>query len=45
MLGAPALTARSVALAGLGLESLIELGDSTVVLREVPGTGEQRGVP
>ncbi len=38
VLGAVALTARSVALAGLGRESLIEFGASTAVLREIPRT-------
>ena len=37
-----ALQARSVALAGFGLDSLIEIGASTVVLWELAGTGEQR---
>ncbi|HEX2902374.1 MAG TPA: cation transporter [Jatrophihabitans sp.] len=37
-----AVTARSVALAGFGLDSLIEIGASTVVLWELSGTGEQR---
>ena len=32
--------ARSVALAGFGLDSLIEIGASTVVLWELSGTGE-----
>src|SRR5580658_8048582 len=34
--------ARSVALAGFGLDSLIEIGASTVVIWELSGTGEQR---
>ena len=34
--------ASSVALAGFGLDSLIEIGASTVVLWELSGTGEQR---
>ena len=34
--------ARSVALAGFGLDSLIEIGASTVVLWELSGVGEQR---
>ena len=42
ILAASAVTARSVALAGLGLDSLIEIGASTVVLWELSGTGEQR---
>ena len=37
-----AVTAHSVALAGFGLDSLIEIGASTVVLWELSGTGEQR---
>ena len=37
-----ALTARSVALAGFGLDSLIEIGASTVVIWELSGTGEDR---
>ena len=37
-----AVTARSVALAGFGLDSLIEIGASTVVLWELSGTGEDR---
>jgi divalent metal cation (Fe/Co/Zn/Cd) transporter len=37
-----ALRARSVALAGFGLDSLIEIGASTVVLWELSGTGEER---
>jgi divalent metal cation (Fe/Co/Zn/Cd) transporter len=37
-----AVTARSVALAGFGLDSLIEIGASTVVLWELSGTGEAR---
>jgi len=37
-----ALTARSVALAGFGLDSLIEIGASTVVIWELSGTGEER---
>src|ERR1700735_732985 len=34
--------ARSVALAGFGLDSLIEIGASTVVIWELSGTGEAR---
>ncbi len=34
-----AVTARSVALAGFGLDSLIEIGASTVVIWELSGTG------
>ena len=37
-----AIAARSVALAGFGLDSLIEIGASTVVLWELSGTGERR---
>ena len=37
-----ALAARSVALAGFGLDSLIEIGASTVVIWELSGTGEER---
>ena len=37
-----AVAARSVALAGFGLDSLIEIGASTVVIWELSGTGEQR---
>jgi hypothetical protein len=37
-----AVAARSVALAGFGLDSLIENGASTVVIWELSGTGEQR---
>src|SRR5260370_6089789 len=37
-----AISARSVALAGFGLDSLIEIGASTVVLWELSGTGEER---
>src|SRR5436305_8919100 len=37
-----AIAARSVALAGFGLDSLIEIGASTVVLWELAGSGEQR---
>lgn len=36
------LGTRSVALAGFGLDSLIEIGASTVVLWELSGTGEAR---
>ena len=42
VLAIAALSARSVALAGFGLDSLIEIGASTVVLWELSGTGEQR---
>ena len=34
-----AVAARSVALAGFGLDSLIEIGASTVVIWELSGTG------
>ncbi len=37
-----ALAARSVALAGFGLDSLIEIGASMVVVWELSGAGEQR---
>ena len=37
-----ATAARSVALAGFGLDSLIEIGASTVVICELSGTGEVR---
>jgi hypothetical protein len=37
-----AIGARSVALAGFGLDSLIEIGASIVVLWELSGTGEDR---
>ncbi|KQV06550.1 cation transporter [Leifsonia sp. Root112D2] len=37
-----AITASSVALAGFGLDSFIEIGASTVVLWELSGTGEAR---
>ena len=42
VLAAAALEARSVALAGFGLDSLIEIGASTVVLWELAGVDEQR---
>jgi len=42
VLGWSALAARSVALAGFGLDSLIEIGASTVVLWELAGTGVER---
>jgi hypothetical protein len=42
VLAAAALSAWSVALAGFALDSLIEIGASTVVIWELPGTGEQR---
>ncbi|WP_051966560.1 cation transporter [Kitasatospora mediocidica] len=37
-----AVAARSVALAGFGLDSLIEIAASTVVIWELSGTGEER---
>jgi divalent metal cation (Fe/Co/Zn/Cd) transporter len=37
-----AIAARSVALAGFGLDSLIEIGASAVVVWELSGTGEAR---
>ena len=42
VLALAALSARSVALAGFGLDSLIEIGASTVVIWELSGTGEDR---
>jgi len=42
VLAVAAVTARSVALAGFGLDSLIEIGASTVVLWELSGSGEER---
>jgi hypothetical protein len=42
VLGFAAIAARSVALAGFGLDSFIEIGASTVVLWELAGTGEGR---
>jgi divalent metal cation (Fe/Co/Zn/Cd) transporter len=42
VLAIAALRAHSVALAGFGLDSLIEIGASTVVLWELSGTGEDR---
>ena len=42
VLAAAALTARSVALAGFGLDSLIEIGASTTVIWELSGSGAQR---
>jgi divalent metal cation (Fe/Co/Zn/Cd) transporter len=42
VLSVAALAARSVALAGFGLDSLIEIAASTVVLWELSGVGEQR---
>lgn len=42
ILAIAAIAARSVALAGFGLDSLIEIGASTVVIWELSGTGEVR---
>ena len=42
ILAVAAIGARSVALAGFGLDSLIEIGASTVVIWELSGTGEDR---
>jgi divalent metal cation (Fe/Co/Zn/Cd) transporter len=42
VLAVAAVTARSVALAGFGLDSLIEIGASTVVIWELSGTGAER---
>ena len=42
ILAIAAISARSVALAGFGLDSLIEIGASTVVIWELSGTGEDR---
>jgi len=42
VLALSAIAARSVALAGFGLDSLIEIGASTVVIWELSGTGEAR---
>jgi divalent metal cation (Fe/Co/Zn/Cd) transporter len=42
ILAIAAIRARSVALAGFGLDSLIEIGASIVVLWELSGTGEDR---
>jgi divalent metal cation (Fe/Co/Zn/Cd) transporter len=42
ILAIAAVSARSVALAGFGLDSLIEIGASTVVIWELSATGEQR---
>jgi divalent metal cation (Fe/Co/Zn/Cd) transporter len=42
VLAVAAVSARSVALAGFGLDSLIEIGASTVVVWELSGTGEDR---
>jgi divalent metal cation (Fe/Co/Zn/Cd) transporter len=42
VLAVAAVAARSVALAGFGLDSLIEIGASTVVIWDLSGTGEER---
>jgi divalent metal cation (Fe/Co/Zn/Cd) transporter len=42
VLAAAAISARSVALGGFGLDSLIEIGASTVVIWELSGTGQDR---
>ncbi|MCG7206200.1 cation transporter [Streptomyces arenae] len=42
VLAVAALRARSVALAGFGLDSLIEIGASTVVVWELSGSGAER---
>jgi hypothetical protein len=42
VLAIAAVAARSVALAGFGLDSLIAIGASTVVIWELSGTGERR---
>lgn len=42
LLAVAAISARSVALAGFGLDSLNEIGASTVVIWELSGTGEAR---
>ena len=42
VLGWSAIAARSVALAGFGLDSLIEIGASTVVLWELADSGQER---
>ena len=42
VLALTAIAARSIALAGFGLDSLIEIGASMVVIWELSGTGEQR---
>jgi uncharacterized membrane protein YkvA (DUF1232 family) len=42
VLAIAAIAARSVALGGFGLDSLIEIGASTVVLWELSGTGKAR---
>jgi len=42
VLAIAAVSARSVALAGFGLDSLIEIGASTVVIWELSGAGRER---
>ena len=42
VLAIAAMAARSVALAGFGLDSLVEIGASTVVIWELSGTGHRR---
>jgi hypothetical protein len=42
ILAAAAIAARSVALAGFGLDSLIEIGASTVVIWALSGSGPER---
>ena len=42
VLAIAAISAWSVALAGFALDSLIEIGASTVVIWELSGTGEER---
>ena len=42
VLAIAAISARSVALTGFGLDSLIEIAASTVVIWELSGTGEHR---
>jgi divalent metal cation (Fe/Co/Zn/Cd) transporter len=42
VLAVTAIAARSVALGGFGLDSLIEIGASTVVIWELSGTGRAR---
>jgi len=42
VLALAAVAARSVALAGFGLDSLIEIGASTVVIWELSSTGQRR---
>jgi divalent metal cation (Fe/Co/Zn/Cd) transporter len=42
VLAIAAISARSVALAGFGLDSLIEIGASMVVIWELSGSGEER---